>query len=108
MSKTNVIFSALELGLKLYNIDEGKIKFTKKDGTVRLMKCTLNFKRIPKNHQPKRLNSSQVLERMQKDGIINVFDLEKQDWRSIKFENVDWLEVSQKRYKIQPFLGKKE
>ena len=45
---TDVIRSAVEFWQKLYEVGEAKIKFTKKDGKIRIMKCTLDFKRIPK------------------------------------------------------------
>lgn len=105
----NIISSAIEFWDKIYNAGEAKIKFTKKtDGTIRIMKCTLDFTKIPKNQHPKNVNMSKILTLMQKSGLIHVYDLEKKDWRSVPFNNVDWLEIDKKRYKIRPFTGRKK
>ena len=103
----DIIASAVEFWQKLYDDGEAKVKFVKKDGTVRIMKCTLDFQRIPKSKHPKSVNMSKILKLMQASGIINVFDLEKKDWRSIPFKEVDWMETPKNRYKIRPFSGKK-
>lgn len=104
----DIIASAIEFWQKLYDDGEGSVKFVKKDGTIRIMKCTLDFTRIPKSKHPKSFNMSKVLKLMQASGIIHVFDLEKKDWRSVPFKEVDWLETPVKRYKIRPFSGKKK
>ena len=101
---SEVIRSAVEFWMKLYNIKEGKVKFVKKDGTIRIMLCTLDFKRIPKEKHPKKVDIPNILKLMQKSGIIHVYDLEKKDWRSVPFATVDWLETEEnKRYKIRPY-----
>jgi len=103
---SDIIRSAIEFWEKLYATSEAKVKFTKKDGTIRIMKCTLDFKRIPKSKRPKTVNMPKILKLMQKSGIIHVYDLEKKDWRSVPFKNVDWLELDgdqTQRYKIRPF-----
>jgi len=100
---SEVIKSAVEFWMKLYNFGEGTVKFTKQDGTTRIMKCTLNFKMIPKEHHPKKVDIPNILKLMQKNGIIHVYDLEKKGWRSVPFQRVAWLEVADdKRYKIMP------
>lgn len=99
-----IIKSALEFWQKLFQVGEGKIKFTKKsDGTTRIMKATLDFKKIPKNKHPKSVNIPQILTLIQKSGIMHVYDLEKNDWRSVPFKNVEWLEADGKMYKVKPF-----
>ena len=103
---TDVIRSAVEFWQKLYEVGEAKIKFTKKDGKIRIMKCTLDFKRIPKKQHPKSVNIPKILKLMQKSGIMHVYDLEKKDWRSVPFRKVDWVEMDgdqNQRYKIRPF-----
>lgn len=101
---SEVIRSAVEFWMKLYNIKEGKVKFVKKDGTIRIMRCTLDFTRIPKEKHPKKVDIPNILKLMQNSGIIRVFDLEKNDWRSVPFAKVDWLEVGEnQRYKIRPY-----
>jgi hypothetical protein len=101
-----VIRSAVEFWEKLYQVGEAKVKFVKKDGTIRIMRCTLDFKKIPKTQHPKSVNMPKILKLMQQSGIIHVYDLEKKDWRSVPFKQVDWLELEgdqNRRYKIRPF-----
>ena len=101
-----IISSAIEFWNKLYEAGEGIVKFTKKsDGTVRIMKCTLDFSRIPQIQHPKTVNMAKILKLMQQNGIIHVYDLEKKEWRSVPFKTSDWLEVNETRFKIRPFTG---
>jgi hypothetical protein len=102
----DVLRSAIEFWQKLYEAKEAKVKFVKKDGTIRIMKCTLDFTKIPKSKHPKNVNIPQILKLIQNSGIMHVFDLEKKDWRSVPFKTVDWLELDgdqTKRFKIRPF-----
>ena len=59
-----------------------EIEFTKKDGTERVMKCTLQEDYLPEYD---------VIEidkdRWKKDSLA-VFDLEKEDWRSFRWDSV--------------------
>lgn len=97
------IKSAIEFWQKLYEVKEGTIKFTKKsDGTTRLMKATLDFTKIPKEKHPKTVNLPKILKLIQNSGIMHVYDLEKKDWRSVPFKNVEWLQTASKLYKIKP------
>lgn len=99
----DIIKSAIEFWQKTYDAKEATVKFTKRtDGTVRIMRFTLDFSKIPKDKQPKTVNMSKILKLMQNSGIIHVFDLDKKEWRSVPFQNVDWLEVGETRYKIRP------
>ena len=65
-----------------------KIVFTKKDGTEREMVCTLAEDKIPSEKSPKNTGKTQS------DEAIAVFDLEKQDWRSFRFDSVKKIEFS--------------
>ena len=106
---TDVIRSAVEFWQKVYETKEARVKFVKKDGTIRIMKCTLDFSKIPKKQHPKSVNIPKILKLMQKSGIMHVYDLEKKDWRSVPFQKVDWLELDgdqNKRFKIRPFKRK--
>lgn len=102
------IASAIEFWQKLYDDGEAKVKFVKKDGTIRIMKCTLDFKKIPKIHHPKTFNMAVILKTMQNSKIIHVFDLEKKEWRSVPFDQVDWMETPIGKYKIRPYSGGKK
>ena len=77
------------------------VQFEKKDGKIRLMECTLDFDQIPKEKKPKGVNLMQILSKIQKSKILSVFDLEKQDWRSVPFDRLEYIETSTKKiYKI--------
>lgn len=99
----DLLRTAIEFWEKLYESKEAKIKFVKKDGTIRIMKATLDFTKIPKRDQPKSFNMSRILKLMKNSGIIHVYDLEKKGWRSVPFNQVDWMETPKARYKIAPF-----
>ena len=64
------------------------IVFTKKDGTERTMVCTLAESKIPSEKTPKNTGKTQS------DEAIAVFDLEKQDWRSFRFDSVKNIEFT--------------
>lgn len=59
------------------------ITFTKKDGTERIMKCTL---------RPDLLPVQEIVEgkepRKQNDSIMSVFDIDANGWRSFTIRNV--------------------
>jgi len=52
---------------------EGEAEFKKKDGSIRKMKYTMNYEKIPRDKWPK---------------SVTVYDLEKGDYRTIKIESV--------------------
>jgi len=58
------------------------VTFTKADGTDREMRCTTSPSRIPEDKTPKgvRENTSEEIQR--------VFDLDKQEWRSFKWNSI--------------------
>lgn len=61
-----------------------RIVFTKKDGTERAMLCTLSEAKIPQDKQPKtQTTSSQTA-----GSALRVFDLEKTEWRSFRWDSV--------------------
>jgi hypothetical protein len=59
------------------------ITFTKKDGSNRDMLCTLVESRIPTDKQPKTETTSK-----DSGSAVRVFDTEKQEWRSFRWESV--------------------
>lgn len=61
---------------------EVQIQFTKKDGTIRLMKCTKSKKLIPKQKQ------SKTKRIYNNPDLIQVWDLEKLSWRSFDFNSL--------------------
>lgn len=62
------------------------INFTKKDGSIRNMNCTLRFDLIPEEKTPK--NTKETL----LNHNLTVFDLDKQDWRSFSVDSVNYFE----------------
>lgn len=64
------------------------VTFEKLDGTTRKMRCTLIENKIPDESKPK--NSGKA----QSDESIAVFDLEKQGWRSFRFDSVRQIEFT--------------
>ena len=64
-----------------------KVVFTKKDGTIREMICTLE-RRVLEEKNVELKNSG----RRANDEVLNVYDLEKDDWRSFRIDNVHTIE----------------
>lgn len=97
------ITSAIEFLKLIKKEKEVVVQFEKKDGTLRLMKCTLDFTRIPKDKKPKGVDLVKILGKIQKSKILSVFDLEKQEWRSIPFERLEFLQTpsDKKLYMLQ-------
>lgn len=58
------------------------VKFTKSDGSEREMRCTLMENEIPSEKAPKNVG------RKQNSDALAVFDVEKQDWRSFRWDSV--------------------
>lgn len=61
-----------------------RIVFTKKDGTERAMLCTLSEAKIPQDKQPK----TQTTSSQTSGSALRVFDLEKTEWRSFRWDSV--------------------
>ena len=77
----------------LMQVTEVKIEFLKADGTLREMHCTLNWDQIPTNKHPGQPSVDGIVreghERKQPDEhSLRVFDLEKQEWRSFRFDRL--------------------
>ncbi len=103
MQDAGIIDNAISFLEKLREVDHATVKFTKKDGTERVMKCTLNFSKIPRTQQPKSVNLPKILKLLKDNGIAHVYDMEKKDWRSVPFKKVEYLITdTNKRYRIRP------
>lgn len=66
-----------------------RITFTKKDGTEREMLCTLSESRIPTDKQPKEAQTPST-----GGSALRVFDTEKQEWRSFRWDSIKNVEFS--------------
>lgn len=63
------------------------IKFTKKDGSIRIGTFTTNSSLIPTTQQPK----SEAAARKVSTSSTRVFDMEKQEWRAFSNDSViEW------------------
>ena len=58
--------------------------FTKADGTLRQMRCTLHPERLPPV-----TGDFKVSGRKANDEVLSVFDLEMQDWRSFRIDSIE-------------------
>lgn len=67
----------------LLRIGETIVTFTKKDGTERVLKCTLSEALIPSEHTPKGESS-----RAKNDDVQAVYDLENEGWRSFSWDSI--------------------
>lgn len=102
----DIITSAIDVLEKIKAEGKVKVKFVKKDKTDRIMLCTLDFEKIPKENRPKNVSISAILKLIRDNEILHVYDLEKKGWRSIPINRLEWLKVGGKTYSIK--LGKKK
>lgn len=67
------------------------VTFTKIDGTERKMKCTLQKDFLPDITE--RVVSKSEIARVTAMNVIQVFDVEKNDWRAFRIDSVKAFEV---------------
>jgi hypothetical protein len=73
----------------LLHSTEAVVTFVKSDGSVRDMRCTLNWNSIPADHQPKPVGLTESKQRKQpSDESLRVFDLDINEWRSFRFDRL--------------------
>lgn len=65
------------------------VTFTKKDGTDRVMKCTLSEEKIPVEARPTGNSTPQI-----SNTAVRVFDTDKSEWRSFRWDSVKRVEFS--------------
>lgn len=98
----DIIKSGIEFWNKIYQSGEVRIKFTKKDGTTRIMNATLDFSQIPQKDYPKKnINIPKILKLLQNSKIIHVYDLDKKAWRSVPIDQVEYVQSGMVRYKVK-------
>ena len=66
-----------------------RVTFTKKDGTERSMLCTLSEAKIPSDKLPKAESTATTT----LGSAVRVFDLEKTEWRSFRWDSVTKVEI---------------
>jgi hypothetical protein len=75
----------------ILKVSDAKVTFTKKDGTERIMRCTLDPKQLP----PAPVTEGEVKkERKVNDDVVAVYDLEAQGWRSFTLKSVKSVALS--------------
>jgi hypothetical protein len=62
-----------------------QVTFTKKDGTERVMECTLQDDMIPQPELPLEENKK---ERKENPDVQAVWDIENQGWRSFRWDSI--------------------
>ena len=72
----------------LHESEDLCVVFTKKDGTSREMRCTLNEGKIPADKQPKSQASDSTTAGQGNDSAIRVFDTSISEWRSFRWDSV--------------------
>lgn len=97
----DLITKSIEFLQTLKDVDQATIKFKKKDNSIRIMKCTLNFDLIPKKDRPKKVNLINIMKLIQDKGIIHVYDLEKKGWRAVTLNKTEWIKTPTKQYKVK-------
>jgi hypothetical protein len=78
-----------------------KVGFKKKDNSDRIMQCTLDFGRIPKEHYPKGVKTAADVKAPEFTQYFNVYDEEKKGWRRIPLFNLDWVNIDGKQYTVE-------
>jgi hypothetical protein len=98
----NVIDSAIQFFEKIKAEDEVTVKFRKLDGAERVMRCTLNFSKIPNNQKPKDVNMASIFKLVMQHKMVHVYDLDRKDWRTVPFDRSEWIETKEKvRFRIK-------
>jgi hypothetical protein len=65
-----------------------RVTFVKSDGTVRDMRCTLNWNSIPADQQPKPVDPITPTTKPPSKEALRVFDLDLCQWRSFRFDRL--------------------
>lgn len=62
-----------------------EITFTKTDGSIRKMRCTLMSDYLPQKQVDENVRH---VPRRENDGVLAVWDIDNQDWRSFRLDSV--------------------
>ena len=69
--------------------NECVVEFTKVNGEVRSMSCTLDPRSVPPTPEPKVLAEGEVPKvKKENPNVMNVWCLDKKEWRSFRIANV--------------------
>jgi hypothetical protein len=82
--------------------NECVVEFTKVNGEVRSMPCTLNPRIVPPTPEPKVLAEGEILKVKKENlNVMNVWCLDKKEWRSFRIANVISAKVKDEINNIQ-------
>lgn len=84
--------------IKLIELLKGQfftVEFTKKDGTKRIMNCRTGVKKYLSNNG-KKIQITKPID----NGILRVFDLQKNEYRSINLDTVNRITFNKITYKF--------
>lgn len=89
---TDTDWSTFSKWLKdILKASDATVTFLKKDGTERIMKCTLDPKQLP----PAPVTEGEVKkERKVNEDVMAVYDLESQGWRSFTLKSVKRVQLT--------------
>ena len=83
--------------------NECVVEFTKVNGEVRSMPCTLNPLIVPPAPEPKVLAQGEVPKvKKENPNVMNVWCLDKKEWRSFRIANVISAKVKDETNTVQP------
>ena len=68
---------------------QGTVTFTKKDGSTRILKCTLNPTVLPVVE-----SADSAKPRKQSEDALSVYDIENSSWRSFRWDSVTDVDFS--------------
>lgn len=74
---------------EILKMDVVTVTFTKKDGTERVMKCTLDPEQLP----PQPVTEGKK-ERKVNDDVLAVYDVESQGWRSFTIKSIKRVQLT--------------
>ena len=79
--------------VSLLKTNEIVVEFTKTDGTLRVMRCTLNPQQLPENSDKKR-----PITATPEKTSVSVWDLDAEGWRSFRLDSVHAVHVVTEGY----------
>jgi len=84
------LFNKEDVQKKFKDTEVVIVTFTKKNGDERVMHCTTNPLHIPEDETPEK-TSEKPVKKLNED-VMRVFDIEKQAWRSFRFDSITKIE----------------
>jgi len=100
---SDIIVTAVQFWQKVFTEKTVTVRFVTKDNRDRIMRCTLDFTKIPEKDHPKTVNIEKILKLIQQNQIMHVYDLDIKAWRSVPFARVEYLQTQRgKRFYVKP------